>query len=325
MSEDIREKPYLTHDDIIGLNFIKTPSRYYFRRHYRSGLRSHIMEILHPEALERERNGVPINGIMSFPRARPKKVLRIFRSRFDALEEAEEEPRRVMMIESFLAPEHIARSNEFIVDYVFSGTRDFLLCGIQEYINGEVIDPWDTLDGDYFASLYWRMGFAREEGWQERLNSWIARVRNQTEGFVSSIRRLIHETGLIPDLAGVGNLILTREAEIKLVDINNVSRVRTELIPLDDRGYPVCDKSIEALFFLEQKILGKTSLEGCPLYRVVLDPLRRREVSALVKSFHTALSEWGLSRRSSYPSPDGKFSCQGIIFSETDTRRDQTE
>ena len=307
MSEDIRKKLYLTHNDIIGLNFVKTPARYYFRRHYRSGLRSHIMEILHFEDLEREKNGVLINGLMSFPRARPRKVLRIFRSRFDSLGEAEAEPRRVIMIESFLAPEHIARSNEFIVEYIFSSTRDFLLCGIQEYIEGEVIDPWDNLDRDYFASLYWRMGFERKEGAEAQLNKWIARIRKQTEGFASSIRRLIQETGYIPDLAGVGNLILTRDAKVKLVDINNVSRVRTGIIPIDDRGYPVCDKSIEALSLLEQKILGKTDLERDRLYRVILDPSRRREVSALVKSFHMTLSEGSLSRRSSYPSPDGKF------------------
>lgn len=305
MPEDIRQKPYLNHKDVVGLNFIRAPGIYHFRRHYRAGLRSHIMEILSPEDLEKERKGVLINGVMHFPRAKPKKILRIFRARFESLREAKEEPRRVKIIGSFLAPDHMAWSDEFIVGYKVSGTRDMLLCGLQEYVEGEILDPWSYLDREHFKSLYWRLGFEKRAGYEESLNGWLERVRQNSRAFISRVRRLIQEAEYVPDLAGMGNLVLTRRGNLKLVDINNVSRVLfTREIPIDDRGYPVCDKSIEALFQIERKILRRTGLEKDSLYRTFLDPGRMRDVKVIERRFHLDIPEGISSSGYPYPAPE---------------------
>jgi hypothetical protein len=97
---------------------------------------------------------------------------------------------------------------------------------------------------------------------------------------------MIVETQHVPDLAGLGNLIVAPTGSIKLVDINNVSPVIfRRQIDLDDRGYPVCDKSIEALSLLEQGLLGGFSRHEDPIYRIFLVPERMREVEILVKGF----------------------------------------
>ena len=305
MPEDIRQKPYLTHKDVVGLNFIRAPGIYYFRRHYRAGLRSHIMELLNSDDLEKQRKGVLINGIRHFPRAKPEKILRIFRTRFENRREAEEEPRRVKIIGSFLGPDHMAWSDEFIVDYRVSGTWDVLLCGIQNYVEGEILDPWSDLDREQFTSLYWRLGSEKGPGYEETLKRWLERVSESGGAFVAGVRRLIHEAEYVPDLAGVGNLVLTRLGDLKLVDINNVSRVFfTGKIPIDDRGYPVCDKSIEALFQIERKMFGRTGLEKDPIYRTFLDPGRMREVKAIERRFHLDIPQGVSSSGYPYPSPD---------------------
>jgi hypothetical protein len=123
MHKDVRDIPYL------------------YRRHYRQGLRSHILEVLSPEDVKNEKNGVIIDGAKWYPRAEPLKMLRIFRTRFQDLQEAQEEVERVKMIESYLGPENFARSDEFLVDYELNGKREILLCGLQEYIKGAILDP----------------------------------------------------------------------------------------------------------------------------------------------------------------------------------------
>ena len=45
-SEDIRDKPVIGHEDVVQLNFVRSPGSYLFRRHYKNGLRSHVMEVL---------------------------------------------------------------------------------------------------------------------------------------------------------------------------------------------------------------------------------------------------------------------------------------
>ena len=117
LPDDIRDKPCLDHDDILKLNFIRNPGRYHFRRHYRAGLRSHLMEVLNPEDVAKEKSGVVVDGLRMFPRAIPLKMFRIFRRRFKGLSEAKEELRRVRIVESYLGPDHIARSSEFLVHY----------------------------------------------------------------------------------------------------------------------------------------------------------------------------------------------------------------
>lgn len=292
MWEDIRDKPYLTHEDVLKLNFIKAPNPYRFRRHYRAGLRSHIMEILNSEDLEREKAGVSMDGLRSFPRARPVRMLRIFRTRFRSFREAAEEPRRVKILESYLAPINLARSDEFIVDYVVAGKCDYLLCGLQEYVEGEILNPWRSLGGDQLLSMLRRMQRNDKWAFDGEPARWIPTLRDNAATFLGRLKEMILKENYVPDLAGVGNLILTRQGHIRLVDINNVSRVPVDTaIPLDDRGYPVCDKSIEALSLLEEKLLGRVPELKDPVYEKFLLPERMKEVKALENAFHLAMNK----------------------------------
>ena len=62
MTEDVRERASLDHEGVVSLNFIRDPSIYVFRRHYRQGLRSHIMEVLKRTDVARERMGLEMEG-----------------------------------------------------------------------------------------------------------------------------------------------------------------------------------------------------------------------------------------------------------------------
>jgi len=281
--EDPRDKLRLTHEDVVAMNFVRAPGIYVYRRHYRAGLRSHIMQILLREDLDRERTGVLRDGVRLFPKARPLKMLRIFRTRFKTLREAEEELVRFKIIEAHLAPLHMARSNEFLVDFTGGGQREPILCGLQEYMEGETINPWNRLDDEELASLRNRMP---NQAAPECQREWIADVRAQAGSFVLQVKQLISRAGYVPDLAGSGNLILTPLGLIKLVDINNISKVSFDSsIPLDDRGYPVCDKSVEALSMLEKNLAGRHVDPGDEVYRVFLDPHRMEKVRELERRF----------------------------------------
>jgi len=291
-SDDIRDRPYLAHADILHLNFIRSPGEYVFRRHYRAGLRSHLMEVLDPEDVAREKDGFFVDGLRMFPRAVPRKMLRIFRRRFKDLAEAREETRRVKIVESCLAPDHIARPAEFLVDYLGPGKREILLAGLQEYIAGEVLEPWGDLGKGHLCALLDRMGMddPRDDVMRAK-DDWGERVRRKGGEFVEQVKRLINEFRLIPDLAGVGNLLLTRAGEIKLVDINNISEVSPDpVVPLDDRGYPVCDKSMAVLFHLEQKLTGRSPKKDDPPYGLFLNPERIERVKAAEKRFHLKMT-----------------------------------
>ena len=291
MPEDIRDKPYLLHKDMLGLNFIRDPGIYLYRRHYRSGLRSHIMQVLNPEDIEKEKKGIIIDGLRWYPRAEPLKMLRIFRKRFNTLEDAEEELKRVRIIQTYLAPDYLAMPGEFLVDYSRHGECEILLCGLQEYVQGQILDPWNLLNRDNLVSLRYDMGFDNTDDSATISDQWIRSVRERADNFIKKLKQMIAETGHVPDLAGAGNLILTRSGNIKLVDINNVSRVSFDpVINLDDRGYPVCDKSIEALSFIEQKLLGRSLLRTEPIYDTFLDPERMKEVRALDEEFQLSMA-----------------------------------
>jgi len=279
------------HKDILGLNFIRDPGIYLYRRHYRSGLRSHIMQVLNPEDVEKEKKGIIINGLRWYPRAEPLKMLRIFRTRFNTLEDADEELKRVGIIQTYLAPDYLARPGEFLVDYSRHGKYEILLCGLQEYVQGQILDPWGLLNRDHLVSLRHDMGFDNTENSARISDQWIRSVRERAQEFIKKLKQMIEETGHVPDLAGAGNLILTRSGNIKLVDINNVSRVSfNPVINLDDRGYPICDKSIEALSLIERKLLGRSSLRTEPIYKTFLDPERMKEVRALDKEFQLSMA-----------------------------------
>jgi len=225
MIDDIRDKPYIDHNDVLGLNFIKDPGTYIYRRHYRQGLRSHIMEVLKPADVAEERNGIVKDGLRWFPKAKPLKVLRIFRARFDSLNDAEEELGRVKIVEGYLGPEYIAKSDEFLVDYALEGRYELLLCGLQEYVDGEIIDPWGRLDSDHLTALFRRFDSGGGKDTARQMEAWERNVRKGAERALGRIRKMIAEASLVPDLAGVGNILLTRAGNIKLVDINNISTV----------------------------------------------------------------------------------------------------
>jgi hypothetical protein len=287
MPGDIRDQPSIAHDEVMDLNFINPAAPYVFRKHFRQGLRSHIMEILDPQDVETERNGaIAADGMRRFPMARPRRMLRIFRSRLRTLDNALKEIGRVKTVERYLAPDFMATSVECIVDYQGPHGRDLLLCGFQEYVAGVIVDPWTILDqSDLLPALCdGAAGSADEDALPG--NRWIRTVRQNGAEFVTRIKRMIVEAATIPDLAGAGNLIATASGEIRLVDINNISPVDFDgSILLDEKGYPVCDKSIEALALIEKKIAGQPIDEQSELYKNFFDPVRRKAVKAKEAAF----------------------------------------
>lgn len=292
MQEDVRDKSYLNQEDVLKLNFIREPGVYIYRRHYRQGLRSHILEVLSQEDVENEKNGVIIDGAKWYPRAEPLKMLRIFRTRFKDLQEAEEEIGRVKTIESYLGPENFAKSDEFLVDYKMDGKRELILCGLQEFVQGAILDPWDRLDDSHLISILRRISFETYEDAESIGDSWVREVREKSEVFIGKVKKMILEAKQVPDLAGIGNLLLTPSGEIKLVDINNISRVSFESsISIDDRGYPVCDKSIESLSLLEQGLLQRPLQQDDIIYKTYLEPSRMEKVKVLEKEFLRAMEQ----------------------------------
>ena len=290
MTEDVREKASLNHEAVVSLNFIRDPSIYLFRRHYRQGLRSHIMEVLKRMDVVRERDGIEIDGVKWFPRAKPTKMLRVFRTKFKRLEEAIQEIGTVKIIEKYLGPNHIATSNEFLVDHTVRGRRDFVLCGLQEYVEGEVLDPWSSITRAHLAGLLIRMNKGSGDKSETSTELRIQRVRIGVERFIEGVKRMILEAGHVPDLAGVGNILLTPAGDVKLVDINNVSKVSFESsIEVDDKGYPVCDTSIKALSLLEQKVLDRSVDMKETIYRTFLDAQRMKEVRILQERFDISM------------------------------------
>jgi hypothetical protein len=287
MAEDIRDKQFVTHDDVIKLNFIKAGSPYVFRRHHRQGLRSHILEVLRRSDVECERTGTVIDGIRWFPKAEPVRVFRIFRTRLITLEKALREIGRVKIVERFLAPNFLAKSNEFIVDYHGPAGWEPLLCGFQAYEKGEIVDPWSLLGLQTFAdALFHALEASIHDPAMTRVQ-WTAMARCKAAAFIDRVREMILQTGYVPDLAGNGNLVITATGEIKLVDINNISRVCFDSdVPLDDRGYPVGDKSIEALYLLEEKLAGRAVPKEDPIYNAVFDPKRIIAVRAYESQFY---------------------------------------
>jgi hypothetical protein len=102
---------------------------------------------------------------------------------------------------------------------------------------------------------------------------------------------MILDAGFVPDLAGSRNMLMTREGRVRLVDINNVSPVhRGEDIYIDDKGYPVCDKSLEALHLMETYLLGRRISIQDPVYQGFLSVSRRGAVKRLEGEFHRKMA-----------------------------------
>ncbi|MBW2055305.1 MAG: hypothetical protein JRI29_06365 [Deltaproteobacteria bacterium] len=290
MIKDIRDKAHISHKDIIELNFIRKPGVYVFRKYHKQGLRSQIMELLDPDDVIKQNRGEIINGTLFFPWAMPLKMLRIFKIRFDSLKEVFEEIRRVKIIEKYLPSDSYAKSEEFIVDYMWNGNRDFILCGLQEYVAGEILNPWETTGLNQLENFFAGISVNRRNTLKMSTDQLVTRFRKNLEKFIKSVKKMILEANYVPDFAGLENLLVTPGGDIKLVDINNVSRVSFGPdIRLDDKGYPVCDKSIEAISILEQKLLDKPIDKTETLYKIFLDPLRMKDVSDLEEIFHRSL------------------------------------
>jgi len=284
---DIRDQAHLSGSEVKKLNFIKGSKALVFRKYYRSGLRSHIFEVLLAKDVLKETQGEIIDGIRMFPRARPIKMFRILRNRFKSKEAIFQEIKKYHTLLKFLGPDFIALSEEFMADYTGMGKSQILLCGLQEYVEGQILDPWRLYGDHSLMDLLVSMPQKDTKNQQQ----WVEKAKKNVEIFVKGIRKMITLAGYIPDLAGIGNLILTPGGDLKLVDINNIVEINTnETIPLDDKGYPSCDVSIEVLSILERDILQKDiTLQEDPLYRFFLAPKRRERVKAIEKEFYANL------------------------------------
>jgi len=291
MIQDIRHKSLVTHDDVTTLNFIRRSVTYVFRQYHKQGLRSHVMEVLNPDDVLKQTKGVLIDGIRCFPWAEPIKMLRIFRTKFDSLEEAFDEIRKLRIVETYLPDDSYAKSHEFFVDYIWDDTRDIILCGLQEYVDGEVLNPWDLTDENLVADLFSRMKVKSGRASEMTTGQRIQRFQKKAKAFIDGAKKMILETRYVPDFAGVANLLVTAQGEIKLVDINNISKISFGPdIVLDNKGYPVCDKSIEAIWMLEKGLLDTPVDDTDPLYKRFLDPKRVKEVKYFEEKFHRDLT-----------------------------------
>ena len=282
---DIRDLSHAEHSDIMSLNFIRAACPYHFRKHYREGLRSLIMEVLDAEAVREEIQGRYHNGIRHFPHAEPVKMLRIFKRRIHQKGEVQEEIDKFKILQQHLTEDQFAGSLEFITDYRVGDHSEMLLCGLQEYVPGKILDPWGLLSDAHLQDLLTQMGHGAAAS--ARL---LESVRRHTARLINNIKQMISNSGYIPDLSGVGNLILTAEGCVKLVDINNITAVTTDdTIPLDDKGYPACDRSIQVLALLEQKILHRNHMADDPLYARHLNAQRLRQTKRAEDRFYRNL------------------------------------
>ncbi len=286
---DIREKTHLSGSEVKKLNFINDSKTLVFRKYYRSGLRSHIFEVLWAKDVLKETQGEIIDGIRMFPRARPIKMFRILRNRFKSKEAVFQEIKKYNTLLKFLGPDLIALSEEFMADYtggenrIIPGESRIVLCGLQEYVEGQILDPWRLFGDNYLMDLFQSM--PNKVSHQQTV---VKKAKKNIATFVKRIRQMITRTGYIPDLAGIGNLILTCSGDLKLVDINNIVKIRlTDTILLDDKGYPSCDVSIEVLSILEKDILQMDiPFKDDPLYCLFLSPERKKRVKAIEKEFY---------------------------------------
>ncbi len=297
---DIRDQAHLSGNEVKKLNFIKNSKTLVFRKYFRSGLRSHIFEVLLAGDILKETQGEIIDGIRMFPRARPVKMFRILRNRFETKEAVFREIKKYNTLLKFLGPDLIACSEEFMADYAGGKKNQIVLCGLQEYVEGQILDPWRLFGDNYLMNLFLSMPRGgsslraeiapAEVAPAKMAQATVKTAKNNIAIFVERIRQMIAQTGYIPDLAGIGNLILTPTGALKLVDINNIVEVkRSDTIRLDDKGYPSCDVSIEVLSILERDILKRNISNDDPLYLFFLSPERKKRVTVIENEFYANL------------------------------------
>ena len=144
----------------------------------------------------------------------------------------------------------------------------------------------------------------------ERLVS--SHSRHSLERFIRDVRDMVRALGIVPDLAGKGNLVLDRYGLVKLVDINNFRRlfsseelerrlpakldefvmglhdIRKVLPPdfIDDLGLPIGDLTLSRLMHLEVRVLGRDlrKVEQDPFYSALFDSELRRVVLGLLRT-----------------------------------------
>jgi len=303
---DIRDQAHLSGNEVKKLNFIKNSKNLIFRKYFRSGLRSHIFEVLFARDILKETQGEIIDGIRMFPRARPIKMFRILRNRFETKEAVFQEIQKYNTLLKFLGPDLIACSEEFMADYAGGKKNQIILCGLQEYVEGQILDPWRLFGDNYLMDLFLSMpqtggsdllaeatqaGIALAEVAQAEIaQAVVETAKKNIATFVEKVRQMIAQTHYIPDLAGIGNLILTPSGALKLVDINNIVEIKlSDTILLDDKEYPSCDVSIEVLSILERDILKRDISEEDPLYRFFLSPERKKRRTAIENEFYANL------------------------------------
>ena len=149
------------------------------------------------------------------------------------------------------------------------------------------MEPWGFINPDRLAENLIRPNIGAQVSTEKDRAVLIETIHRNAVDFVARVRKMIAETGHIPDLAGDGNLLLTDNGLIKLVDINNISRVDFgNTIQVDDKGYPVCDKSVEALSQLQIKMASQQLDPADRLYRTYLDPDRMSAVQDIEREFH---------------------------------------
>jgi len=288
--EDIRDKPHIDHKDVTGLNFIRKQKAFVFRKYFKQGLRSQIIEVLDSSDVLKQNRGEFIDGIRFFPWAKPLKILRIFRAKFESLESVFGEIKKYKILEKYLPPDSYSKSCEFIVEYIREGQRDLILCGLQEFVDGLVLNPWELVQKNHLAKLVRNLRDQSPNSLEMTNDQFIHKVQEKSGKFIEGLKLMIIEANYLPDLAGVGNLILTSSGNIKLVDINNISEVSFgQDIKIDDKGYPVCDKSIEAISIMEQNLLERTIDRTEKLYKIFLDPQRMKNVKDLEDKFHQSI------------------------------------
>ncbi len=296
---DIRDRGTITHEDVLGLNFIRKPSPHHFRGHFREGLRSRIIQVLDPFDVEAETNGLMQAGIKRYPLARPLRMLRIFRKPISSLMDITDEIVNYQIIQKHLPSAYYASSSEFLVDYIKPDKCEIVLCGLQEFVDGEALDPWNPEILESIRS-YYRSHIPPGHGAVEVfVDRKIDILQQHTRAFIQHLKNMARTARRLPDLAGVGNILYTPAATIHLVDINNISKIpASDDIPIDDKGYPACDKSIEALSLIEKGILGRPVDLQEDLYRFFLNPERMQRVKDIEKGFQARITA-----RGPYPQP----------------------
>jgi hypothetical protein len=298
-SNDIRDLGTITHEDVLELNFIRKPSPFYFRGHFREGLRSRIIQVLDPDDVRAETRGRIHDNIRHYPLARPLKMLRIFRQPISALKDITDEIVNYQIVQKYLPAAFYAASSEFLVEYQKPDKREIVLCGLQKYVEGEALDPWNPEILQSIRAYYRTCAAHDQEGPESFSDRKIHILQQHTLAFIKYLKKMARIAHRLPDLAGVGNILFTASATIHLVDINNISKISPgDDIPIDDKGYPACDKSIEALSLLETGVLGHPVDMQEDLYAFFLNPERMQRVKEVEKEFKSRINS-----RSNYRQP----------------------